>query len=251
MSHDRRPISSTSADDPSVEIRDIHALTPPTASGRSRDPWEAASHRSSSLSVGSEVENFTTMSREFSAMVVAGSNIQVDGVDRGSEDAGNLGRIGEDEHEETNPLAIVPDTNIPFSNPRRPPSASPSNFSAGEVSVHRVKKDEVEAKVSAWQGAEISKINNRFKREDVIINGWESEQEERATTLFKKIERKLEDKRARATEKMQNEVARTHRKAEDRRASAEAKRGLKVARVLEVANLLRAVGRAPSKRSFF
>lgn len=251
MSHDLRPIS-TAADDPSVEIRDIHALTPPqppTASGRSRDPWEVSSHRSSSLSVGSEVENFTTMSREFTAMVVAGSNIQVDGVDLGPDAAGNLGRIGEDE--ETNPLAIVPDTNIPFSNPRRPPSASPSTFSADEVSVHRVKKDEVEAKVSAWQGAEIAKINNRFKREDVIINGWESEQVERATTLFKKIERKLEDKRARAMEKMQNEVARTHRKAEDKRASAEAKRGLKVARVLEVANLLRAVGRAPSKRSFF
>lgn len=65
------------------------------------------------------------------------------------------------------------------------------------------------------------------------------------------MKRKLEEKRARAMEKMQNDVARAHRKAEDKRASAEAKRGMKVARVLEVANLLRAVGRAPSKRSFF
>lgn len=50
---------------------------------------------------------------------------------------------------------------------------------------------------------------------------------------------------------MQNEVAKAHRKAEERRASAEAKRGTKVARVLEIANLMKAVGRAPTKRSFF
>ena len=65
------------------------------------------------------------------------------------------------------------------------------------------------------------------------------------------MQRKLEEKRARALEKMQNEVAKAHRKAEERRASAEAKRGTKVARVLDVANLMRAVGRAPAKRSFF
>lgn len=65
------------------------------------------------------------------------------------------------------------------------------------------------------------------------------------------VQRKLEEKRAKALEKMQNEVAKAHRKAEERRASAEAKRGTKVARVLEIANLMRAVGRAPSKRSFF
>lgn len=65
------------------------------------------------------------------------------------------------------------------------------------------------------------------------------------------MQRKLEEKRARALEKMQNDVAKARRKAEEKRASAEAKRGTKAARVLEVANLMRAVGRAPVKRSFF
>ena len=50
---------------------------------------------------------------------------------------------------------------------------------------------------------------------------------------------------------MQNEVAKAHRKAEERRASAEAKRGTKVAKVLEISNLMRAIGRAPTKKSFF
>lgn len=52
-------------------------------------------------------------------------------------------------------------------------------------------------------------------------------------------------------EKMQNDVAKARRKAEEKRATAEAKRGTKVARVLEIANLMRAVGRGPTKRSFF
>lgn len=68
---------------------------------------------------------------------------------------------------------------------------------------------------------------------------------------LKIVQRKLEEKRARALEKMQNQVAKARRKAEERRASAEAKRGTKVARVIEIANLMRAVGRAPAKRSFF
>jgi len=52
-------------------------------------------------------------------------------------------------------------------------------------------------------------------------------------------------------EKTQNKVAKAQRKAEERRATAEGKRGTEVARVLEVANLMRAVGRPPAKRSFF
>lgn len=189
MSDDPRPISSSptaGAADDFTEIREIHALNPPQAPpsrGRARDPWDAASHRSTSLSV-SEVENFTSMSREFNAMVVAGSNLQIDAA--AADGTSSLGRIGEDVLEETNPLAIVPDNNPPFPSPRRPFSSSSSV--ADEVSVHRVKKDEVTAKISAWQGVEVAKINNRFKRVDVTINGWESEQIERATALFKKIE---------------------------------------------------------------
>lgn len=65
------------------------------------------------------------------------------------------------------------------------------------------------------------------------------------------MQRKLEDRRAKAMEKTQNKVAKAQRKAEERRATAEGKRGTEVARVLEVANLMRAVGRPPAKRSFF
>lgn len=254
-------------------IRDIHALTPPhpplpppTNRPRRREVWETSSHRSSSLSIGStESENFTTMSREFNALVIAGTTIGNNGSENegaNNNNSNNLGRIGEEDMlEETNPLAIVPDNNPmdPVASPRRggmgmgmgTGMGSMTNSNHSEVSVQSVKKEEVESKISAWQNAKIAKINNRFKREDAIINGWESEQVQKSTSWMKKVERKLEEKRARALEKMQNDIAKARRKAEERRATAEAKRGTKVARVFEIANLMRAVGRAPAKRSFF
>ncbi|KAL5540832.1 hypothetical protein UlMin_043802 [Ulmus minor] len=254
------------------QIRDIHALTPPHPQPppnrhRRREFWETASHRSSSTSIASEgalSENFTTMSREFSALVLAGSTVGNDSNDADNNGGNNslMRRIGEEElmEDETNPLAIVPDSHPldPVGSPRRGASSSSGGAGYGGggggdqvISVQTVKKEEVESKISAWQNAKISKINNRFKREDAIINGWESEQVQKASSWMKKVERKLEEKRARALEKMQNDVAKARRKAEERRASSEAKRGTKVARVLEIANLMKAVGRAPAKRSFF
>ncbi|XP_030517382.1 remorin 4.1-like [Rhodamnia argentea] len=280
--HRQRPTTSSGSiddDDEEHRFRDIHALTPPppplpsAPAGRRRDQWETGSHgRSSSLSMGSDVassENFTTMSREFNALVIAGSAINTETEQSASNNANgnNLAMIGEDDDgtpvEETNPLAIVPENNPleevgrSSSSPRRAGSSVSVSGSGGvvgpgdQVMVQRVKREEVEAKISAWQNAKVAKINNRFKREDAVIGGWESEQVHKSSSWMKKVERKLEEKRARALEKMQNDIAKARRRAEERRASAEAKRGTKVARVLEIANLMRAVGRAPAKRSFF
>ncbi|KAG6383731.1 hypothetical protein SASPL_156507 [Salvia splendens] len=248
------------------------------------------------------------MSREFNALVVAGATIN----GPNQHESGPLSRIREEGNfqVETNPLAIVPDTGTLdlVQSPRGESGGdrhAPVAVSAGgEMSVHRVKKEEAESKIYAWQNAKVAKFNNRFKREEAIINGWEGEQVQKATSWMKKVEgsrhqhllllvhydfpsavqaqqfyllqkpppelipqppqvlehpsppssqalRKLEEKRAKAQEKMQNEIAKAHRKAEERRASAEAKRGTKVARILEIANLMRAVGRPPVKRSFF
>ena len=188
-------------DEQIMSIRDIHALTPPHPPPplpRRREAWETSSHQSSmSMASNEGSENFTTISREFNALVLAGSAVENNRSesDHGGGNNGNynLGMIGEED--ETNPLAIVPDTN-PMASPRRQSgsgsaiagaSSSMSN-SHSEVSVQRVKKEEVETKISAWQNAKIAKINNRFKREDAIINGWENEQIQKSTSWMKKIE---------------------------------------------------------------
>ncbi|KAF5193123.1 Remorin 4.1 [Thalictrum thalictroides] len=279
MMNDQRAITTVGLhenhQDDDDDVRDIHALTPTHPQSqrttRRENNWET---RSSTSTEGASSENsFGTMSREFNALVVAGSTI----ANHGSMDAehthhggggnnnnyaNNLTRIGEEE-EERNPLAIVPDSMHPMDPVPSPQhnnitqvvvgstSSSRNNIVDQGVTIHQVKKDEVESKIYAWQTAKISKINNRFKREDAVIHGWEGEEVQKATTWMKKVERKLEEKRAKALEKMQNDVAKARRKAEERRASAEAKRGTKVARVLEIANLMRTLGRPPTKRSFF
>ncbi|KAM3193330.1 hypothetical protein ACQJBY_070125 [Aegilops geniculata] len=241
------------ADGDGATFRDIH---PSPAPAPLRQPsWDVASQRSLS-SYSDEQFMSSSMGREFTAMVDAGG-APADPCPGRDSGAGNndlqLARIGEHEAvPETNPLAIVTDTGRPL------PPAAPSSSSCAAperaqevVEVRQVKKEEAEAKVAAWQAEEVAKINNKFKREEVVINGWESQQIHTATTYLSKIERKLEEERAKATEKAQNEVARARRKAEEKRASAEAARGTKTARVMDLANFMKAVGRVPTKRSFF
>lgn len=185
-------------DEQIMSIRDIHALTPPRPPPlpRRRETWETSSHQSSlSMASNEGSENFTTISREFNALVLAGSAAEINRNENdhsgGNNGNFNLGMIGEEE--EMNPLAIVPDTN-PMASPRRQSATSVTAASTSmssnhsEVSVQRVKKEEVETKITAWQNAKIAKINNRFKREDAIINGWENEQIQKSSSWMKKIE---------------------------------------------------------------
>jgi hypothetical protein len=200
------------------EFRDIHALTPPPSQpssyrrGRGGSWGSAAggSRHTSIRSVGSETapsELFPTMSREFSAMVAAAAHANAAANGSGSDterDVDAMGRIGEGEElEETNPLAIVPDSN-PIPSPRRGPPTPGADGALvgagadghghaggggeGGVSVGQVKKEEVESKIAAWQIAEVAKLNNRFKREEVVINGWEGDQVEKASAWLKKYE---------------------------------------------------------------
>ncbi|KAH6828753.1 Remorin family protein, partial [Perilla frutescens var. hirtella] len=212
--------------EPAAIIRDIHALTPPSSR-------QVSSSLSMASSSDAAAENFTTISREFNALVLAGSTIRTDQNQSGPGPT-NLGRIGEDRGSpemETNPLAIVVDPN-PLQSPPRD-SGGGGRSGGGQVSqvtVQRVKKEEAETKISAWQNAKIAKVNNRFKRDEAIINGWEDKQVHKASSWMKNVERKLEEKRAKAVEKMQNDIAKAHRKAEERKASAEAKRGTKIAK---------------------
>lgn len=237
-------------------FRDIHLITPPPTRRSNWPPTPTTSRHTSTVSLGSSgvdpvvlAEQLTIVNREL-AMIQRGesnANSAHDDLEHGRNTAGDHRDV--EGFEDTNPLALVPN-----------PIPSPQNTSGEvvgdtegqqDVSVGQVRREETEVKISAWQTAEVAKINNRFKRDEVVINGWENEQVEIATARLKKIERKLDKERARAMEKTQNEVARARRKAEEKRASAEAKRGTKIAKILDMAHFMRAVGRAPSKRSVF
>ncbi|KAG8061310.1 hypothetical protein GUJ93_ZPchr0003g18468 [Zizania palustris] len=220
--HPSAPATNDAAgdDEEVTTFRDIHPLTTPPTTPPARlgsASWDTANLRSLS-----HEEQFMTMSREFTAMVAAGATMQT-GANNGS-GADQLTSIGEDEMEETNPLAIVPD-NHPILTPARSrapldvvPVAAPA-APQQPVEARQVKKEEVETKVSAWQTAEVAKINNRFKREEVVINGWEREQVDKASAWLKKIEDKFmtdgsnyTEKAGRAARQGDGENAERHRK---------------------------------------
>ncbi|KAI7731266.1 hypothetical protein M8C21_013209 [Ambrosia artemisiifolia] len=203
------------------DIRVLHALTP--------------SFYPNSMATSDQVSHgdFSNMSVTNSTLVLAGSPIASSTID--NDGASNWG-VGS--HSSLSP-------------PRGSGFMVVSGGREVAASGRSFKKEEVESKIAAWKNAKIAEINNRFKCEDSIIGGWEAEQAQRSMLRMKKVERKLEEKRVRAMEKMENEIAKAHQKAEERRATEEAKRGTKIARVLEVANLMKAVGRAPVKSSFF
>ncbi|CAE6076562.1 unnamed protein product [Arabidopsis arenosa] len=196
-------------------VRDIHAMTTTTELTRPQQRGGGgylSPSRSIAFSDGttSSGENFTTVSREFNALVIAGSSM--DNNSNGSNQSGGhrdvirderneLTRIGENDdvrdhgqvpEEDANPWAIVPDgynnrdgsedNNIVLA------SSSGQNRMVTTASVQRVKREEVEAKITAWQTAKVAKINNRFKRQDAVINGWLNEQVHKANSWMKKIE---------------------------------------------------------------
>ncbi|XP_023730896.1 remorin 4.1 [Lactuca sativa] len=215
------------------DIRDVHALTPPFS----------PLHSSPSMTTSDQASRggFSNMSVTNSTLVLAGSPIA------------SRSSIAENDHSVNWGFGLHPPAALSSVLGDRGSVVTADHGRDDQVlvSVTSFKKEEVESKITAWKNAKVAEINNRFKCEDAIIKGWESEQAQQSALRMKKVERKLEEKRARALEKMENEIAKAHHKAEERRASAEAKRGTKIARVLEVANLMKAVGRSPVKNSFF
>ena len=193
-------------------VRDIHAMTTtelprPQQRGGHLSPTRSVNFSDGASSAG---ENFTTVSREFNALVIAGSSMDTNNNSNGNNQSishrdviNELTRISEDEdggggdqhHQvpevDTNPWAIVPDgydNRAGSENIVTTTSSSGQNRMVTAASVQRVKRDEVEAKITAWQTAKLAKINNRFKRQEAFINGWLNEQVHKANSWMKKIE---------------------------------------------------------------
>lgn len=193
-------------------VRDIHAMTTtelprPQQRGGHLSPTRSVNFSDGASSAG---ENFTTVSREFNALVIAGSSMDTNNNSNGNNQSishrdviNELTRISEDEdggggdqhhqvpEEDTNPWAIVPDgydNRAGSENIVTTTSSSGQNRMVTAASVQRVKRDEVEAKITAWQTAKLAKINNRFKRQEAFINGWLNEQVHKANSWMKKIE---------------------------------------------------------------
>ncbi|KAG0604313.1 hypothetical protein M758_10G161600 [Ceratodon purpureus] len=77
---------------------------------------------------------------------------------------------------------------------------------------------------ASWEGAEQTKLNERYDEEDARIDAWEELQTSRAEAEMQKTEMKIEKMRARALEKMTNRIALARKKAKEMRAAANTRR---------------------------
>ncbi|GAB2279859.1 hypothetical protein Dimus_014497 [Dionaea muscipula] len=103
-----------------------------------------------------------------------------------------------------------------------------SNASAAETIDHSKDLERIEEifqkRAAAWEEAEKSKHNARFKREEIKIQAWESQKKAKLESQLKRIEAKIEQIRASGEAKMVKKIEIARKKSEEKRAAAEARK---------------------------
>ncbi|KAL9269238.1 Remorin 4.1-like protein [Drosera capensis] len=102
---------------------------------------------------------------------------------------------------------------------------------------------------AAWEEAEKSKHNARFKREEIKIQAWECQQKAKLESQMRKMEAKVERMRASAEAKMVKKIAHAQKKSEAKRAAAEAKKNRQAEQTAAQVEYIRQTGRIPSSRT--
>ncbi|KAM7252774.1 hypothetical protein ACFE04_011409 [Oxalis oulophora] len=105
---------------------------------------------------------------------------------------------------------------------------------------------EYENRAAAWEEAEKSKHNARYKREEIRIQAWESQQKAKLEAEMRKIEAKVEQVRAQAQAKMVQKIAMAGQRSEEKRAAAEARKLRNAERTAAQTEYIRQTGRIPS-----
>ncbi|KAI5671003.1 hypothetical protein M9H77_11367 [Catharanthus roseus] len=120
------------------------------------------------------------------------------------------------------------------------------NASLETASSDELEQIEFAKRAAAWEEAEISKHNARFKREEIKIQAWESQQKAKLEAEMRRTEAKVEQMRAQAEAKMVKKIAMAKQRCEEQRAAAEARRNQEAEKVAAQAEYIRQTGRLPS-----
>ncbi|XAR72509.1 hypothetical protein NMG60_11019176 [Bertholletia excelsa] len=111
---------------------------------------------------------------------------------------------------------------------------------------HTLEQIEFEKRAAAWEEAEKSKHDARYKREEIRIQAWESHQRAKLEAEMRKIEAQVEQMRAHAQAKMVKKIAMARQKSEEKRAAAEARKNRQAEKTAAQAEYIRQTGRIPS-----
>ncbi|XP_010499560.1 PREDICTED: uncharacterized protein LOC104777058 isoform X2 [Camelina sativa] len=107
-------------------------------------------------------------------------------------------------------------------------------------------KIEFEKRATAWEEAEKSKHNARYKREEIRIQAWESQEKAKLEAEMRRIEAKVEQMKAEAEAKIVKKIAMAKQRSEEKRALAEARKFRDAEKAVAEAQYIREAGRIPA-----
>ncbi|ESQ33839.1 hypothetical protein EUTSA_v10007414mg [Eutrema salsugineum] len=105
---------------------------------------------------------------------------------------------------------------------------------------------EFDKRATAWEEAEKSKHNARYKREEIRIQAWESQEKAKLEAEMRRIEAKVEQMKAEAEAKMVKKIAMAKQRSEEKRASAEARKSRDAEKAAAEVEYIRETGRIPA-----
>ncbi|CAH2034485.1 unnamed protein product [Thlaspi arvense] len=114
------------------------------------------------------------------------------------------------------------------------------------VDAEETKRIEFDKRATAWEEAEKSKHNARYKREEIRIQAWESQEKAKLEAEMRRIEAKVEQMKAEAEAKMVKKIAMAKQRSEEKRASAEARKACDAEKAAAEVEYIRQTGRIPA-----
>nr|XP_018450599.1 PREDICTED: uncharacterized protein LOC108822078 isoform X1 [Raphanus sativus] len=115
-----------------------------------------------------------------------------------------------------------------------------------KIDAEETQRIEFDKRANAWEEAEKSKHNARYKREEIRIQAWESQEKAKLEAEMRRIEAKVEQMKAEAEARIVKKIAMAKQRSEEKRASAEARKSRDAEKAVAEAQYIRETGRIPA-----
>ncbi|KAG2303989.1 hypothetical protein Bca52824_032640 [Brassica carinata] len=121
-----------------------------------------------------------------------------------------------------------------------------NNNNNKNVDSEETQKIEFDKRAAAWEEAEKSKHNARYKREEIRIQAWESQEKAKLEAEMRRVEAKVEQMKAEAEAKIVKKIAMAKQRSEEKRAAAEARKARDAEKAATEAEYIRETGQIPA-----
>ncbi|KAJ0230356.1 Remorin family protein [Hirschfeldia incana] len=121
-----------------------------------------------------------------------------------------------------------------------------NNNNKNNVDAEETQRIEFDKRAAAWEEAEKSKHNARYKREEIRIQAWESQEKAKLEAEMRRIEAKVEQMKAEAEAKIVKKISMAKQRSEEKRAAAEARKARDAEKAAAEVEYIRETGQIPA-----